>query len=245
MKNPDFSIPDYITLSNGILGFIAITYILDGRPWISSILITICIGLDGLDGWLARRWGEEHLLGTYMDVFADTLSFCFAPALILYYHYYNIELGPVTQSIQNGAAYVVPVMLVFFGILRLGRFSTESGKKENYTGLPTPIVAFVVVTSTALFGRDALLAYRPILALGITFILGSMLYSRVPYPKVRGPFLTLAGSFLLIITLVGLILAKISYPMGAILLLISTVISLGYVITGPLLVLKHGKENGS
>ncbi len=239
-----FTTPDYITISNGVLGFLAITYVIDGIYWLSSLIIVICIGLDGLDGWLARKLDKEHLLGTYMDIFADTLSFCFAPALLVYSHYYDLGLGRSWQSFQNGASTIVPMMLVFFGILRLGRFSRESKEQPYFNGLPTPMIALLVVLLSTLFGIDGVLAYRPILVLAITFVLGSLLYSNIPYPKLRGRKYTIAGAVVLVVTLIGLISAKNSYPMGTLLLLSASTICCLYVIIGPLKVLKYDKKDG-
>ncbi len=244
MRKPKgFTIPDYITILNGILGFLAITYIIDDRYFLSSLMIILCIGLDGFDGWLARKLGKEHLLGTYIDTFADTLSFCFAPALLVYSQFYDVELGRAWQSYQNGAATIIPMMLVFFGILRLGRFSRET-HKTYFNGLPTPMVAILVVLLSSLFGSIGLLNHRPLPVLAITFVLGSLLYSNIPYPKLRGNTY-IAGAFLLIISFAGIILAKISYPMGLLLLIIASIICLTYVIIGPLMVLKNDKKNGS
>ncbi len=87
------TIPDMVTVMNASLGFLSITYIIDGRFWLASILIVLCVALDGIDGALARLMQVDHTLGAYLDFFADMISFCFAPALLLYTIFYDETLG--------------------------------------------------------------------------------------------------------------------------------------------------------
>jgi len=49
---------DYLTLANGVLGFLAITYVIDKKLLVASVLILVAAVVDGLDGWAARRWGR-------------------------------------------------------------------------------------------------------------------------------------------------------------------------------------------
>ncbi len=236
-----FTLPDYITISNGILGFMALTYIIDGRFWISSILLIICIVLDGIDGALARKMKMEHNLGTDLDYFADIISFCMAPAILLYSNYYDANLGRAWESPLNAVATIVPTLIVIFGILRLGRHLKEGSMHEHFVGLPSPVIALITVLLTSLYGFEGILGYQPKLVLSVLFVLSILLYSKIPYPKIRRGIFFYSGSLFLCITFVGLVLAKISYPIGSLLLAMAVTATFGYIFIGPIMVMIYDR----
>ncbi len=242
------TLPDYITVSNGILGFAAITYIVDGRYMISSMLLIVCILLDGLDGALARRTGKVHSGGAELDYFADIISFCMAPAILLYSNYYDPGLGRGWESPLNASVMAISTLIVILGILRLGRHMKEGMNDPHFAGIPSPALALVVVLMTALYGTEGVLGYEPVPVIALISVLSCLMYSRIPYPKPRGKIFMTGGALFLALALGGLVLAKNSYPMGTLLLLISTVASLCYIVIGPLVVIKndgkHGRRSG-
>ncbi|TMK43383.1 MAG: hypothetical protein E6G55_12445, partial [Actinobacteria bacterium] len=54
------SIADVITIVNAMVGFVAITYVIDRRWLEASSLVIAGVVLDGLDGFAARRFGSKH-----------------------------------------------------------------------------------------------------------------------------------------------------------------------------------------
>lgn len=238
-RKPNLTIPDILTVSNGLLGFLAITYIVDGRYWISYVLLILCIALDGLDGLLARQLDVEHKLGSYLDFLSDTISFLFAPALLIYSVFYDVSLGRAWESPVNALATLVPMMIVFFGMLRLGRFIDEDEGSRNYSGLPSPSLCFVVILLVILFSDEKFYGYRPFYVLVPSFLLSSLLYSKVPYPKVRDKRWVSVGSLVLIFSLLGLFYSQIDVSIGKLILVISLSINTIYVLTGPLMVDKN------
>src|SRR3990172_670437 len=88
VKEGKYPVADVFTGLNGLCGFLALTYIIDGRPVMASILLSIAMVLDGLDGAIARRFGSPHHLGHYFDSFSDLISFALAPAALIYFSYY-------------------------------------------------------------------------------------------------------------------------------------------------------------
>ena len=234
------SIADYITLSNGLLGFLAITYILDERYLLSSMLLVVCIGIDGLDGYVARKLDTVHELGSYLDMFSDIISFCFAPALLVYSSYYDITLGRAWGSPINALATLVPMMVVFFGVLRLSRFADVSHVESIYRGLPTPLYTLLIVSITFLVGwgeRYVISQYIPLLS--IMFV-SFLLYSNISYPKLSGLKLKGIGLIFLVVAFLGLYMDHLSIGGGNLFILITLFICIIYIIVGPMLVDRYG-----
>ncbi|MGM0510628.1 MAG: CDP-alcohol phosphatidyltransferase family protein [Thermoplasmatota archaeon] len=234
------SLADYITLFNALLGFFAITYIIDGRFWIASIIIVITIGLDGLDGMVARYLGIEHKQGAYFDLFSDTISFCFAPAIMLYSNFYEISMGRAWESPVNFLSTAVPMSVVFFGILRLARFTEGPIGNKNYRGLPTPVIALLIICSTFLFGNGELMGYHPLPTLVFILTISILMYTTVEYPKIKDRFLVISAGSIVIISFLAVILFREITSISRIFFGISFIGCLAYTIAGPLIV-KYGR----
>src|SRR2546428_11798297 len=72
---------DVITVVNAIVGFLAITYVIDGRWLEASVLVMAGAALDRLDGLPARRWGAKHNRAPQPESFMDTINSFLPPAL--------------------------------------------------------------------------------------------------------------------------------------------------------------------
>ncbi len=236
------SLADVVTLTNGLLGFLAITYIVDKRYFEASALIIACIAVDGLDGIVARWRGTEHKVGAYLDLFSDTVSFSFAPALLLYSLYYDPLLGRAWESINNAIATLVPCVIVFLAVLRLSRFADVESDLSYYRGLPTPLFALLIIVISWLFGGMYHLYFSSYFVLLGILIASSLLYSKTRYPKLRKPLYLTAGSILLVISFIGVFLSKNSYYFGTILLYTALAGCLIYMIAGPFMVAKDDRR---
>jgi len=236
------TVPDYITISNGLLGFLAITYIIDKKFYLASIILIICIGLDGLDGYLARKLSLVHELGSYLDMVSDTLSFCFAPAMLVYSSYYDISLGRAWQSPINALSTLVPMMIVFFGVLRLSRFVDIQKEDKIYTGLPTPLFTLFIACITYFFGWGEVYDISFYIPLLVIFLISLFLYSNILYPKLTGPLRKIIGSIFLVIALMGFIFTISNLQIGNIFIWITLFVCILYIILGPILVDKYDHE---
>ncbi len=241
-KKIDLTVPDFITISNASIGFLAITYILDDRLWIASMLIVLCVALDGIDGAVARYLQVEHEFGAQLDFFSDLISFCFAPSLLLYHTFYDLDLGRGWESPQNALATAIPVMIVFLGTMRLARFADKTSKKGRYTGLPTPCLALLILNFSYLFGWGKIDLYFPYLTLLFIGLLSLMLYTKIEYPKFRDLKTQIGGSFFLLLMIVGLIFSNHCQIIGSYFIILSTLLLLGYVFISPVIVKIHGKR---
>lgn len=190
------SAADFVTLMSGLSGFLAITYILDGDHVTASLFIVLALVFDGLDGAVARRFGSSHEFGRFLDSIADSISFCFAPALLVYSNFYDASLGSAWISMPNAMAVITAMFIGAFGILRLARFSAKEYKRKYFLGFPTPAMALGAVVFCALFGHVALnpfsYGYYPYQTCLVMIALAFLMLSDVPFPKMKGKFLILS-----------------------------------------------------
>jgi len=132
-------IPSLFTLINMFLGFLAILSIVEGYYIRGAYLIIAASVFDVLDGKLARKLYGGSDFGSELDSLADLVSFCLAPAVLIWTLYAR-DLHPILGALIAGAP-------LYFGALRLARFNVgqQTSPLSYYEGLPTPINAVTVV----------------------------------------------------------------------------------------------------
>lgn len=232
MKVETSLVADLATLLNGFVGLLAIMYIIDGNFTNGMILILMGILIDGADGFLARLFGSKMRHGVYLDSIADIVTFCFAPSILLYGMYYDLEKGTSFESFENALTVAASMFVVLFGILRLARFIEKGHKSKNYVGLPTPAAALIIVMSIEIVAHQI-----PVL---ITAILISLIMiSKLQYPKLRGFLGVVAG----IVIVLGVITlwsqAWYSKPLATMVLALGSI----YVVIGPFYTAKFEGED--
>ena len=158
------SYADVATLTSAFLGFLAITYIIDGSEAsfiVAMIILPISAIIDGMDGALARRFGTKHDFGKYLDSISDSICFGMAPSILVYSLYYDIDRGPALDfinddlefafryNLENLVAITAAIMIALLSILRLARFTRGTqGESTYFSGLPAPALAmFIMVIS--------------------------------------------------------------------------------------------------
>jgi CDP-diacylglycerol---serine O-phosphatidyltransferase len=131
-----YLLPNLITLIALCSGITAIRLAFEGRFEIATAAIILAIGLDAIDGRLARILQGTSRFGAELDSLADTVNFGVAPALIVYFWSLN-TVRPV--------GWVICLMLAIACALRLARFNVmlEDPNKPAYasnffTGIPAP-----------------------------------------------------------------------------------------------------------
>ncbi|MCH7575446.1 MAG: CDP-diacylglycerol--serine O-phosphatidyltransferase [Candidatus Marinimicrobia bacterium] len=132
-------IPSIFTLINMFLGFLAVISIVEGVYIRAAYLIAAAGIFDVIDGKLARKIEMPSRFGAELDSLADLISFCLAPALLVWALYAQ-DLHPILGALVAGSP-------LLFGAMRLARFNllTGEGPKPYYEGLPSPIAAYLVV----------------------------------------------------------------------------------------------------
>ncbi len=186
------SLGDLFTLANGVLGFVAITFILDRDFMGAMTLLFLSMMMDGLDGYMARRFGSKHSMGQVLDSISDSISFAFAPALLLYAEFHS----SVDSTLMSAAVLLCAIAFLAAGLFRLARFSVGGYQLPHFIGMPAPAGALVVVLMCLLFGAlpDASGTHRqyfivqasPALVLGLGLFASLLMASEIRYPKVVG-----------------------------------------------------------
>lgn len=231
MKIESSIIADLLSLLNGFVGLLAIMYIIDGNYTYGMFLILLGILIDGADGLLARLFERKKVHGVYMDSIADMVSFCFAPSILLYGMYYDIEKGTSFQSIENALTVTASMLVVLFGIMRLARFVEKGHRSKNFVGLPTPAAALIIVMSVEVIADQSAV-------LLIAIIISLLMISRFQYPKLRGALGSIAGIVILLGILSIWLQSEYSKPVSTLVLAMASI----YVVIGPLYAAKFEGE---
>ncbi len=133
---------DYVTLTGTSLGIIAVSLVtIGGRAFVSLgfFLLAFTFLTDLLDGYLARHTGTINEMGKQLDSLNDSLTFGIAPAVLIFKSF--------STGLLNIYDYMLLVSCIIFalgGVLRLARFNISQDKE--YTGVPTPLSALVILT---------------------------------------------------------------------------------------------------
>ena len=205
------SLGDLFTLANGVLGFIAITYILDEKFIAASGLILLSMMMDGMDGYIARRFGSKHSMGQVLDSISDSISFAFAPALLVYAEFHQSP----GNTLEGSASLACAVAILATGLFRLARFSVGGYQLSYFVGMPAPAAALFIVLTCLLFGTtlgsenpkyNFVISETAWLVLSVGFLASLLMASEIPYPKIRGWMATASG--------LGVLLAILPYVVG-------------------------------
>ncbi len=184
------SIPFIFTFANAFFGFLSITKSLEGEFVTAAWLILLAGVMDAFDGRLARYFGTVGELGGELDSLCDAISFCVAPAILLYSWYLH-DFG------HAGLFSVVVGMYLCAGLFRLARFNT--GTKEEslfFFGLPTTIagvfLAFLIVYHQWFEQKPALhFVFNKASLVGIVAFFAFLMISSVRFPSFKKPNLSL------------------------------------------------------
>ena len=181
------SLPNAISFCALFFSWISILLLLNGRFYLSFSLALAAFILDALDGFLARRLGQESPFGRQLDGFIDVFVFLIYPALAFYF-YFGLK-GPIFAIIIFG--------YLATGIFRLARFNmtgfiTLSEEKQlSYSGLPVFCNHITILLLLVL--RQFLGGYF-FLSAGALLVLNSILMIQkfpFPKPKTLWPFILL------------------------------------------------------
>ncbi len=156
-----FLLPSLLTTGNLFCGFFAILLAARGRFEEASLAIFVAMVMDLLDGRVARLMKATSQFGVEFDSLADVVSFCAAPAFLIY----AFGLQDLGRPAWFGA-----FLFVICGALRLARFNVQTGSVDRrfFVGLSTPGAAGVVASSVLLLdGEPVTRGLRLALAAGL------------------------------------------------------------------------------
>jgi CDP-diacylglycerol--serine O-phosphatidyltransferase len=138
-----FLLPSLLTTGNLFCGFFALLLTAQQRYPEAALAVFVAMIMDILDGRVARLMKATSQFGVEFDSLADVVSFCVAPAFLLY----AFALERLGRPAWFGA-----FLFVICGALRLARFNvhTGTGDRRFFVGLPTPAAAGFVASSVIL-----------------------------------------------------------------------------------------------
>ena len=168
-------IADYITIVNGLFGTLAIFFLLlavddMGEPYTQGGVLTdyiwaamLCILLsaigDIIDGPIARKYSKQQLLGGSLDIMSDCISFCVAPALMIFAMFGRWgEATPIwTISLAIACSWMIAC-----GMLRLASFQhDEGGYVPYFYGMASPASAMLITSAAGLIWLQPSSGYGP------------------------------------------------------------------------------------
>ena len=171
-------IPSIFTLLNLFFGFMAIISAAQGEFQKAAWLIIAAALFDALDGKLARLFGVPSRFGMEFDSIADMVSFCTAPAILVYFAY--------LQNLMPLVAAVISFIPLLAGGVRLARFNVSQDETPLpiFIGLPTPAAA-LVISSFILFSFSVRNDVGdPRIAISLMFGLALLMISHIRYSKI-------------------------------------------------------------
>jgi len=152
------TIPDLITLGNGIAGLASIMFAINGSFGMAALLLLVAVLCDFMDGKVARWLNQQHEFGKELDSLADTISFGVAPAIFGY------------GLIQTKMAMVAFIIFVFCGVLRLARYNVLADKTKGFIGMPITVNGVLI---PILFFASVPVAFYPYIYLILSFLMVS------------------------------------------------------------------------
>jgi CDP-diacylglycerol--serine O-phosphatidyltransferase len=202
MVQKKFLVPNLFTGLNFLIGIYAILLMAESllpghgdrsflgfnKPLIilAAWMITWCVLLDKLDGFMAKLLNASSEFGAQFDSLADLVAFGVAPGMLVYYY--------LQQSAPEWAATHKPLMIASLSVyvlcaaLRLARYNAvdSDGLKDWFHGLPSTFAGGFVALSVILHSKYELAGAFPMSLTMLPLLLiltGLLMVSPLYLPK--------------------------------------------------------------
>lgn len=130
-------IPNFATACNLFSGCIAAVMAFQANYEAAILFIILGATFDFFDGMLARLFHVSGPLGKELDSLADDITFGFAPSVIVFSLFKEVQYPAFMQSMADIFPYTAFIIAVF-SALRLGKFNIDPRQSSSFIGLPTP-----------------------------------------------------------------------------------------------------------
>lgn len=184
--------------------------------------IFVAMIMDMLDGRVARLMKATSQFGVEYDSLADVVSFCVAPAFLVY----AFALSRLGRPAWFGA-----FLFAICGALRLARFNVHTGSADRrfFVGLPSPAAAGVLAATVMLLDGQELPRWGLVAMAVGTYVVGLLMVSTFRYWSFkdvdiarRRPFQTL------LLVLLAVTIGATSHEVFLCLVFV------GYALSGPI-----------
>lgn len=170
-------LPNLFTLGNGFFGFASIIFASNGDLIPAAYFILFGAIFDVLDGRLARLIGITSEFGGQLDSLCDALSFCIAPA-VLVYHWELDQAGFF--------GFMASAFFALAGLVRLARFNiTKTEQAVFFLGVPSTIAGCFLATFSLIAQSFVVTPYFINCLLLLTVALGFLMISSVRFPTFK------------------------------------------------------------
>ena len=116
------------------------------------IITIICLILDYLDGYTARKLNVKSDIGIQLDSLADMVSFGLVPGILLY-NMFNAAPSSSIGSISSSFIPFLGFIITLSSAYRLARYNIRKSTSKFFKGLPTPANA-VLIYSFAIISAE-------------------------------------------------------------------------------------------
>ena len=173
-------IPNTVTCCNLFCGCIASIMGFQAKYEMAILFIILGAVFDFFDGMLARLFHVSGPLGKELDSLADDITFCFAPSVIVYSLFKEVQYPDILAPFTDYIPYTAFIIAVF-SALRLGKFNIDTRQSTSFIGMPTPANA-LFWGSLVVGGHDFLVSesFNAIYLLILVLIMSYLLVAEIP-----------------------------------------------------------------
>lgn len=142
-----FTVPNMLTLANLLAGAAAVVATLQYHAYETAFWLIIAAAVcDFFDGFAARLLRQVSPLGVQLDSLADDISFGLAPSIVMFDIYaHSSSLFNFPAEVMEPLKYGV-LIIAAFSALRLAKFNIDTTQTSEFTGLPTPANALMLMS---------------------------------------------------------------------------------------------------
>lgn len=147
-------IPNSITCCNLFSGCIATVMAYEMKYEWALFFIVLAAVFDFFDGMFARLLDARSPIGKDIDSLADDISFGFAPSMIVFSLFKEVNYPAFLEGLSNLLPYTA-FLIAVFSALRLAKFNIDTRQTTSFIGMPTPANA-LFWASLAIGAHDTL-----------------------------------------------------------------------------------------
>ncbi|MGB6083862.1 CDP-alcohol phosphatidyltransferase family protein [Moheibacter sp.] len=184
-----FTIPNLLTLGNLFCGCLAVISLFtlpnqsvfgSNDPLIIvSILLSISLLFDLLDGMVARAMKINSEIGVQLDSLADMVTFGFVPGLMMLILLGDFEINPSESSFLP----FIGFLITLFSALRLAKFNVDTEQSTYFKGLATPANTILIFSLFWIQNQNGFILskeYDLYFLIGITLLSCYLLIANLP-----------------------------------------------------------------
>ncbi|WFS61165.1 CDP-diacylglycerol--serine O-phosphatidyltransferase [Pseudodesulfovibrio thermohalotolerans] len=220
-----YLLPNLLTTASLFVGFLGLTWAIQGDIASCALCILASCVFDGLDGKVARITNTQSEFGVQLDSLADLVAFGVVPAVMSYLWVLN-DFGRL--------GLMAAFLFMACGALRLARFNVQAAitSKKHFVGLPIPAAACTLAT-LVLFSEYVPQEYiHSVVSVGtlvLVYVLSFFMVSTIRFYSFKEIGAFKAHPFSWMVTAILLFSLIASRPK-----VLGFVFFLGYLVSGPL-----------